>query len=595
VRFFAGVLALVAAFAPRLLAHNHTENMTTTSWSLIRSPHFEIYSQSGATSARAALLWFEQLRAFFNQLGVQAEQHAPLRVIGFRSTAEYETYRLRPTADAYYVGTETRDYIVMPAFTASEFPIAAHEYAHALLHRDGLRLPLWFEEGLAEYLSTVRIREQHSQLGGVNPAHLETLQRNAWIPLPQLLAAAHESATRQDRHQTALFYAESWALVDMLLNVPEYRPHVADLVTSIASSVPSDTALVSIYHQPLDRIAASLRNWVAAPQSTSIDLPGIRIDDFEANTSELSPSDTQAILADLLLAAGALERSENIFRDLARDSPGDPTFDAALGTIAFRRGDTASARRYWKNAIDHGVTDALLCFHYALLAEDANLPAEEIRSALERAIALQPDFDDARYKLALLESIAGEYETAVSQLRAMKHVAPARAYTYWCAMSSALSELGKREEAAQAAKEAARRASTPDERTNAAQLLYIAQTDLTVRFTRDPAGNLQLVTTRVPHGSVDWNPFIEPGDHIRRAEGRLTAVTCGHNRITAMSVDTATGPLLLAIPDPLHVLMKNAPAEFNCGPQTPSPVAVEYAAPDSPAHTAGVLRGMEFR
>jgi hypothetical protein len=43
-------------------------------WHLTRSEHFELYSQGDDSAARSALLWFEQLRAFYLQkTGLAAE------------------------------------------------------------------------------------------------------------------------------------------------------------------------------------------------------------------------------------------------------------------------------------------------------------------------------------------------------------------------------------------------------------------------------------------------------------------------------------------------------------------------------------------
>ena len=50
-------------------------------------------------------------------------------------------------------------------------------------------------------------------------------------------------------------------------------------------------------------------------------------------------------------------------------------------------------------------------------------PAGDIRPALERAVALEPDFDDAHYQLALLEKNAGHYEAAIREFHAMRIVA----------------------------------------------------------------------------------------------------------------------------------------------------------------------------
>ena len=291
-----------------------------------------------------------------------------------------------------------------------------------------------------------------------------------------------------------------------------------------------------------------------------------------------------------------MDRAERLYRELEQGASGDPDIAAALGAIALRKGDRDTARKEWKRAIDHGISDATVCYRYATLADAAGLPADEIRPALQRAITLRPDFDDARYKLALIESNAGDYEGAVAQLRAMQNVAPARAYAYWSALGYALNELGRRHESIAAAQHAIQHAATAAERAKAAELVYMAETDLAVHFAKDANGHAQLITTRVPHNTADWNPFIEPGDRIRRVEAKLRELNCSGGRATGIGIDTPQGPLTLAIPDASHVLMRNAPSEFTCGPQPASVVMVEYAVSETPGRNAdGVLRGMEFR
>jgi hypothetical protein len=237
----------------------------------------------------------------------------------------------------------------------------------------------------------------------------------------------------------------------------------------------------------------------------------------------------------------------------------------------------------------------VLCFRYALLASAKELDAEEIRRALARAVALKPDFDDARFNLALLEKNLGRYESALEHLRAMRNVAPARAFTYWIATADALNELGRRDEAKGAAQTAASHATTPAERQHASQLAYLAETDLAVQFTRDESGQPKMITTRTPHNLPNWNAFIEPGDEIHRVQGTLREINCD-GAITLIMV-RADGKLLkLTIPDPSRVQMRNAPAEFVCGRQRATPVTIEYAASKTAGSKSdGVVRGMEFQ
>jgi len=196
--------------------------------------------------------------------------------------------------------------------------------------------------------------------------------------------------------------------------------------------------------------------------------------------------------------------------------------------------------------------------------------------------------------LALLEKNTRQFEVALELLRAMKIIPPARAHSYWTPLADACKELDKRDEALAAASKAAERASTPAERARAAQLAHMSQTDLAVGFSRDANGRPQMVTTRIPHNATNWNPFIEQGDDIRRVQGTLQEIECSEKGMRIL-VDTAGGPLKLAIPDPSHVQMRNAPAEFTCGPQAGSPVTAEYAVTKARENGDGVVRGLEFR
>jgi len=97
-------------------------------------------------------------------------------------------------------------------------------------------------------------------------------------------------------------------------------------------------------------------------------------------------------------------------------------------------------------------------------------------------------------------------------------------------MTSALTETDQRTEA----KEAAANATNALESASAVRLAYAAETDLTVRFSRDANGNLEMVTARKPHGMNDWNPFIEPADHIISVEGHIQKWNAGPERSAAL-------------------------------------------------------------
>ncbi len=565
----------------------------TPTWTRIQSAHFEIYSQQGdSANVRASLMWFEQLHAFFVAAGLNGNTAARVRVIGFRSVKDYDVYRLHPAADAYYVGTESREYIVMPSLDPGKFGVAAHEYAHVVLHASGTHLPSWLNEGLAEFFSTVHISNTQCEMGADIRSHSQLLHSRAWMPLSRLLDTRSDALHNRD--DSSLFYAQSWALTDMLLLSADYRVRLPEMIAALASGEASATALTQVYGKSLASITEDLRAFMSSGSLKPIRAPGIKIESVKATSSELTSFATRSMLAELLVASGELERAQALYDDLSRESPESAEISAALGTIALRRGDSTTARLRWKQAIAQGITDANLCYRYAIIADQAGLPANEIRPALERALALKPDFDDVRFKLALLESNASNYESELKQLKAMRVIPSSRAFGYWLAMAYAEDQLGQHDESKLSAQQALHFAATPEERTQATELAYVADTELTVQFTRDANGNPQVTTTRVARGTQSWNPFIEPHDRIRRAEGRLRSIECGNDRITGVAIDTPGGPLQLVIADPQHVLIRGA-TEFTCGPQPARAVKVEYAASENNLNSGGILRGMQIQ
>lgn len=561
-------------------------------WRLARSPHFEVYSQSDDASARAMALWLEQLRGLVQRhTGIDLGHRAPVRVIGFRGITEFDPYRVRASSSAYYVGSESRDYIVMAGLGRSAFSIAAHEYAHVVLRGAANHLPLWLREGLAEALSTVRVTPRGATIGGDLPGRLATLRSERWIPLPELL-----DCDNQDNlgGRVGIFYAESWALSDQVLFAPPYADRFPQFVAALMRGATSQQAFTSVYGKSVDAVALDLQRRNARRGRIALLLPGPSPAAAEIRSSAVPALRARLLIADVVLLAGPIERATALYGELEREAPTDPEVALGLGDIALRQGHPDEARRHWKRVVESGSADAALCFRYATLAGAAGVPADDIRPALLRAIQLQPDYDDARYNLALLELNAGHPEAAVTHLRGMRPVASARAFGYWTALANALTQLGRGGEAKAAAMRGLDSAATEDERNHAADLAYVAETDLAVRMSRDAQGRTRMVTTRVPHGAEDFNPFIEPGDAIERIQGALREIDCTGS-VLRVVVETADAMVTLAIRGLDRVQIRKGPEEFTCGKQAGPRVAVAYAKFKAPQEgVAGDIRGLEF-
>jgi hypothetical protein len=568
-----------------------------TGWTLVRSPHFQVYSQLGEQDGRSIGLTLEQLRGFFltsGELGAHAalENDRPVRVLQFATTSAYASFRPRASADAFFLGSEAVNYIVLAPAGPNRPRTLAHEYAHLVVHSAGIHLPPWFAEGIAEFFSSLDITPRESLIGGDLPGRSQVLRNGSRIPLEKLLTMPEDDPLRERREDAGLFYAESWELTHMLLFSPQYRPKVHALWAAFNTGVIAAPALARIYGRPIEIIKSDLRDWINAPKS-AMPLPGVPAHDQHLRASRVNQADSDSVLAGLVLASGDLDRAQAVYASLQIQRTSDPTVAATLGTIALRKHDDVKAILEWKRAFDLGVRDPVVCYQYANLLENTHAPEDQVAAALRRALELKPGYDDARYKLALLEERRQNFPAPLEQLRAMRSVPRARAYTYWLTMASALLGAEQRPAAKAAARKAIGFAANADERHLAMLLELDTETDMTVQFARDSGGNLRMVTSRKPHGATDWNPFIEFGDEIRTVTGRIRKVECTLGAITGFEIGGTT-TLHVSLPDPSHVLIEGGKPELYCGAEDGREVRIQYAAKPAQDGTDGILRGMHF-
>ena len=358
------------------------------------------------------------------------------------------------------------------------------------------------------------------------------------MPLADLTAFSNASLQHAERGTADLFYAESWALTGMLAFSPGYAAGFQHVIAAEGAGLAS-----------MDVLTHDLRVWVDSGASAAVHLPRVSPDSIAVDTFDVTPLASRLLLAHLLLTAGEFDRAETLFAAL----PDSADVSAALGSIALHKGDLTAARSAWKRALNQGVqgvTDAQLCYRYAILADEAGMRPDDIRPALERAIALRPDFDDARYQLALLYKNAGLYEQALQQFQAMRVVPDNRAYVYSLALADTFNELGRRQEALVAAGHAAERASTATERaarpnrpTSLKPTLAFNCRDSSGHLTRDraraaPNGRMEPVHRArrrhpTPAGQTSRDR-LRNHHHHSRGSGRETG-HAGHSRSTTRS------------------------------------------------------------
>jgi hypothetical protein len=189
--FFVLLPLLMASFAA---ARQHPR-----SWIEVRSPRFTIVTNSNEKQGRRIALQFERMRAIFQEAypRLQDDPESPLIVLAIKDKDQFRIlesseYRSKNSLPLHgiFVGSSDKNYVLMrlDSQAGSSYPVVCHEYTHLFLRQSDDRIPLWLNEGLAEFYQNTEIHDQNVLLGELNQQHLMLLRQEKLLPLATLFS-----------------------------------------------------------------------------------------------------------------------------------------------------------------------------------------------------------------------------------------------------------------------------------------------------------------------------------------------------------------------------------------------------------------------
>jgi hypothetical protein len=182
----------------------------------------------------------------------------PVQVYLFNSESDYQAHVARhfpefPLRRAIFVETDV-ELAVYAHWGDHVAEDLRHEVAHGYLHSMVPHLPLWLDEGLAEYFEVGRGQR------GVNRPHVELLVGQAALGNWKPDLARLESLTDAGG-MTQLDYAEAWAWVHFLLNSPDdKRSLLTDYLAELRRDKPEARISTQINRRLADAEAALLEH-----------------------------------------------------------------------------------------------------------------------------------------------------------------------------------------------------------------------------------------------------------------------------------------------------------------------------------------------
>ena len=381
-------------------------------WIEVRSPHFTVNTNAGEKEARKIADQFEQIRQMFHSAfaALRVDPAQPIIIVAAKNEntmklflpEEWETKGHIRHAGIYQQG-EDKDYVLLRLDTEGENPFHTlyHEYTHALLRLNFRGLPIWLNEGLAEFFGNSTLGDKEVKTGTIDSGHLYLLNQSKLIPIETLLEVGHDSPYYNEKDRASVFYAESWALVHFLMMNPEARQK--QLMKNFFAAYEKTGDQVEAARESFGDLKQFGKRIEAYARQSSFQIGLVKVASEAANknlpTRSLSSAEALALRGDFFAHHNRLDQAKTALEEAVKTEPNLAFAHEALGYYHYRRQETSEADEEMREAMRLGATDFVAPYYHAmLLLRNGGFEDEailETTQSLEKAIKINPQFAPA--------------------------------------------------------------------------------------------------------------------------------------------------------------------------------------------------------
>ncbi len=385
-------------------------------WFEVRSPHFVVLTDSNEKQAHRIASQFERMRAVFHLLMPTASDGAgsPVIVLALKDKKAMqallpESYLAKGSLDlaGLFLRAPDKNYILvrLDAQGAHPFATVYHEYTHFMMRNASEWIPLWMNEGLAEFYQNTDIQEKEVLLGEPNTDDILYLRQNRLLPLITLLKVDQTSPYYHEEQKGSVFYAESWALTHYI-EISDAQKGTNRLQNYAELLMKKEDPVVAAQQAfgDLGQLQNSLNRYISQGQFMMFKMKKVvAVDESSFQVRAIPNTDADAIRADVLVYNQRPKDAEALIEAVLRDDPNNAIAHETMGYLKYRERDLQAARKWYGEAVKLNSQSYLAHYYYAAMSMGPTGQGQdpEIESSLRTCMKLNPDFAPAYDALAM--------------------------------------------------------------------------------------------------------------------------------------------------------------------------------------------------
>jgi hypothetical protein len=479
------VLLAILLSVVRASARDKPEN-----WIEVRSPHFVVVSNSSEKKVRRVADQFERMRSVFHSLfpKLQLDPGTPIIVLAVKDEKDFRG--LEPAAylakgqlklaGLFLLGAD-KNYVLLRLDVEGEHPYAVvyHEYTHLLFGKVE-SLPLWLNEGLAEFYENTEVSEKNISVGLPIAENVMMLRQNQLMPLATLFAVDRSSPYYHEEHKGSIFYAESWALTHYLKlkDTNENTQRIGDYLHLLEQGVDSVTAATQAFGD-LKQLQAALDEYIRQAGFRYWKHSGAtEVDDTAIQVRALDAPKADAVRADFLAYNDRAADARALLDHILEEDPNNVLAHETMGFLEFRVRHIDEARNWYAQAVKLDSQNFLAHYYFAAISMNGPMDAAndaQIESSLRTSIKLNPKFAPSYDRLAAFLATRHKNldEARLMALNAVE-LEPGN-LNYRMSTANVLLQMRRGGDAVRVIRNAMRLASTPEETSKAEDFLIHAE------------------------------------------------------------------------------------------------------------------------